>query len=72
MKKEPIYLETGASSVGLGAGLLQVSEGMTCMRDTTPDNAILRPTSFASNCLSSAETCYSNIEREDLGIIHSV
>ena len=63
-KRDPLYLETEASRVGLGAGLLWVTDGLNCPKDTTPDNTILQPIVFASNSLSSVETHYSNIERE--------
>ena len=45
---KPLYLETDASGVSLGAALLQTWEGTTCQKDTVPDNTILHPTAFAS------------------------
>ena len=44
----PLYLETDASDVDLGAGLLQVRDGMNCGHDEVPDNAKLYPTAFTS------------------------
>ena len=65
-----IYLETDASSAGLGAILLQTCKGTTCQKDTVSDNTILCPIAFASKSLTGAECRYSNIEREALGILH--
>ena len=39
-------------------------------RNEAPDNAALQPIAFESKTLASAETCYSNIEREAIGILH--
>ena len=52
---KPLYLEIDASGIGLGAALLQTRHGMTCPKDTAPDNTILRPITFASKSLTSAE-----------------
>ena len=62
--KEILDPETYASGVGLWAGLLLVYEGMSCPRDRAPDFSILRPTAFAIKSMSSAEACYSNIEKK--------
>ena len=67
---QPLYLETDASGVRLGAALQQSRSGTSCQGDKVPDNSILRPITFASKCLSSMERRYSNIEREALGILH--
>ena len=48
----------------------QTTDGMTCQKDTAPDNTILRPITFASKSLTSAEVRYSNSKREALGILH--
>ena len=65
-----LYLETYVSGVGLGAALLQAGSGTSCPRDNAPDNSILRPITFASKSLSSAERRYRNIKRDALGILH--
>ena len=36
-----LYLETDASGISLGAGLLQVRDGINCGHDEIPDNTIL-------------------------------
>ena len=69
---KPLYLETDASWVGLGAALLQTQNGTTCQKDTVPDNTILHPIAFANKSLTGAECRYSNIEREILGILHGL
>ena len=47
-EKEPVYLKTHALDVGLGEGLLQVKDGINCLKDTAPDNAIWRSIVFSS------------------------
>ena len=69
---EPLYLETDASRVCLGAALLQTQVGTTCQKDTVPDNTILHPIAFASKSLTGTECRYSNIEREALGILYGL
>ena len=59
---KPLYLETDASGVGLGAALLQLHDNTACQRDVAPDNASLRPITFASKSLTGAEGRYSNIK----------
>ena len=53
---KPLYLETDASGIGLITTLLQTIDGMTCPRDTAPQNTILEPITSAS-----VEWRYSNI-----------
>ena len=69
-KTNPLYLETDASGEEVGAGLLQTRNSTIYPRDMAPDNKILRPITFASKSLSSAEKRYGNIEGEALGILH--
>ena len=49
------YTSIDKSGIGLGAGLLQVRDGMNCWHDETPDNAILCLTAFARKSLPSVE-----------------
>ena len=69
---KPLYLETDASCVGLGAALLQLHNDTACQRDVAPDNTSLRPITFASKSLTVAEWKYSNIKQEALGILHGL
>ena len=69
---KPLYLETDASGIGFGTVLLQIRDGITCPEDIALDNTILRLIAFVSKSLTSAEHRYSNIEREALGILHSL
>ena len=46
-EKELQYFGTDASGTAFGAGLLQIRDGVTCPRDTAPDNSRLRPVAFA-------------------------
>ena len=66
---KPLYLETGASGVGLGAALLQTQEGTTCQKGTVLDNTILHTLAFPSKSLIGTECRYSDIERDALGIL---
>ena len=68
MKLNQYNIETDASTVWLGAALLQTKRNRDCHRDKVLDNSILRPIAFASKSLTSAEKRYSNIGREALGI----
>ena len=67
---KPLYLETDASAVGLGAGLLQKRHGTSYLRDEAPDNSVLMLITFSSKSLSRAEKRYSNIAKEALGILY--
>ena len=69
---KPLYVKTDSSGIGLGSALFQTRDGMTCPKDTAPDNTILRPIMFASKSLSSAEQRNNNIEREAFGILHGL
>ena len=50
-----LYLETGASRVGVGAALIQLHDNTMCHKDMAPDNTILHPIAFASKSLTGAE-----------------
>ena len=52
---KPLYTETDASGVGLGAALLQTRSSTSYIRDEVPDNSILRPIAFATKSLASME-----------------
>ena len=43
---KPLYIETEASGVELGAALLQIRSNRSCLRHEAPDNSILRPIGF--------------------------
>ena len=68
--KEQLYLETNALGVGLGASLLKGRDRMWFLRNEAPDNAAL--VAFVTKSLTSAETHYSNIETEALGILNDL
>ena len=56
-----LYLETDASGVSPGAGLLQVRDGRNCEHDEVPDNTALCQIAVTSKGLLSADWCYSRI-----------
>ena len=66
-EKEQLYVETDASGVSLGVRPLQVRDGVHFPWNKAPNNAVLWPIELASKSLTSAETHYSNIEREASG-----
>ena len=72
IKRISLYLERDISGVGLGPCLLQVRDGIQFPRNEAPANAELQPIVFASESLRGAETCYSKIEWEVLGILHGL
>ena len=53
--RKPLYLETDASRIGLGAGLLQVRDNLICRYDEVQDNTMFWPIAFASKSLSSTK-----------------
>ena len=66
-----LYIEVNASKKGIGAVMLQPDKNTkNTSNDTIPNN--LRPVSYASKMLSLAESNYSNIECELLGVVFSV
>ena len=69
---KPVYFETDASRVSLGAALLQLCNNTVCQKGIAPDNIALHPIAFARKSLTSVEWRYSNIEHEGLGILHSL
>ena len=48
-KREPLYLEIDASSVGLEAGHMQIREGINCPHGEAPDNMALCPTTYTQH-----------------------
>ena len=64
---KPLYLETDASGIGLGAALLQLCDNAVCQKGVAPQNITLHPIAFASKNLTGAEWRYSNMEWEALG-----
>ena len=69
---KPIYIETDASKVQLGAAILQTRDTMSCHRDDMLDNSILRPIAFTSKSFTGVEKRYSNIKRGALGILYGL
>ena len=70
MKKEQLYLETDMSGCRSETSLLQVRDKTQFPREWGIQNAVLQPIAFESKWLTDAETYYSIIEREALGILH--
>ena len=52
---KPLYLETDASGVGLGAAQLQLCDNTVCQKGVLPDNITLCTIAFASKSLTGAE-----------------
>ena len=78
-KDRPVFIEVDASGQGLGAVLLQgnILEDELSSCPQTEGRYLsfrnrLKPIAFASKSLSDAETRYSNIERELLGVVWAV
>ena len=69
---KPLYLETDASSIGLGAALLQLCDNTLCQKGVAPQNITLQPIAFTSKSLTGVEWRYSNIKWEALGILHGL
>ena len=65
---KPLYLETDASGIGLGAALLQLCNNTVCQKGVAPQNITLHPIAFTSKSLTGAEWRHSNIEWEVLVI----
>ena len=69
---KPLYLETDASGIGLGAALLQLHDNTVCQKGVAPQNIALHPIAFTSKSLTGVEQRNSNIEWEALGILHGL
>ena len=67
---KPLYTETDASRVGLGAALLQTRSHTSCHRNKALNNSILGLFAFSNKSFTEAEKTYSNIEKETLGILY--
>ena len=70
--KRKLYLEMHVLGVGLGASLVHAMGRMQFSRNEVPNNAALQKLAFACKSKKSAETHYSNIEREVLGRLHGL
>ena len=78
-KSKPVFIEVDASSQGLGAVLLQGNKECFELENASQTEGKflhfrnrLEPIVFASKSLSEADTRYSNIERELLGVLWAI
>ena len=69
---KPLYLETDALGIGLGAALLQLHDNTVCQVGVAPQNITLHPIALTSKSRTGVERRYSNIEREALGLLHGL
>ena len=72
LQKEQLYLQTDVSGVGLRTRFPQASDTVQFPRKKALNNAALQPKMFARKSLTSTETWYSIIEKEAIGILHSL
>ena len=70
--RKPLYLETDAWGLGLGATLLQARDDLNCGYDEVLGNTMLWPIAFTSKSLSNTEWLYNNIEKEAPRILHGL
>ena len=68
-KKDPLYLKTEASGMGLGANLPQIKDIMNWSQNQTPDTSILWPIAFVSRSLSGTERKQQPQDRSTLNFI---
>ena len=64
-------METNMEGVGLGTSL-QARDRMWFPKNKPPIGTVLWPIAFTSESLTHADTCYSCIEKEIQGILHSL
>ena len=73
IETKPLYIETDASGVGLGATPTTNKRQHDLLTEMNlQDNSIHRAIAFASKSLTGAEKRYSNIERAALGILYGL
>ena len=68
-ENQRLHLESAALGVGLEASLLKVRERMWFPRNEAYNNVTLQSVAFTSKGPMNAESCYSKIEIEDLGML---
>ena len=71
-EEEQLYLETDMLGVGLRASLLEMRDVMQFSRNEAPKQCSTAANSNISKSLASAEIHCRNIEKEALGILHSL